>query len=460
MGVGFHRRVKVKTSLQDDDVSIDDTTTKPLFTPQEKGRKVHVVQTMIIMKNAHPSLTLEDRGVERRLCVFVLASGCHWLMASESVSWPSALGWLTRGARQYHPPAFALVPRVNLRTSEVLDSSADSGSTVNKGFEGQGGGVLLERRTGLTKSEREGSVSNLAMNSRRRLWVWKATAPRMYLLVDRKVWVAICFKGVPAVLRWDLPSNPTRRQNVHDDELSGSPVTATDNAAVAAVRNVVEADRRVTIDEIMIRLPPGIEIRRSSIGTIMSDVLNFLKVCTRWVPRLLLENHKQQRMELSWKCIKEMEINCFPVLPLEMKAGCIIQLQKQNDKTWQSMAMENFKWEFFTHPPYSPELAPSDFHLYPALKWHLGGKHFANDDEVQAEFEAVPNMEADAFAADSNMSTDSAPPTGGTGHDNHAVVVAGRKVLNLLREICLLIIKSRGFYTLPSGTKTVTPEEQ
>ncbi|UYV65722.1 hypothetical protein LAZ67_3005238 [Cordylochernes scorpioides] len=89
------------------------------------------------------------------------------------------------------------------------------------------------------------------------------------------------------------------RQNVHDDERSGSPVTATDNAAIAAVRNVVEADRRVTIDDIMIRLPPGIEIRRSSIGIIMSDVLNFLKVCTRWVPRLLLENHKQQRMEAA-----------------------------------------------------------------------------------------------------------------------------------------------------------------
>ncbi|UYV81523.1 hypothetical protein LAZ67_20001426 [Cordylochernes scorpioides] len=51
--------------------------------------------------------------------------------------------------------------------------------------------------------------------------------------------------------------------------------------AVAAVRNVVEADRRVTIDKIMIRLPPGIEIGRSSIGTIMSDVFNFRKVCAR-----------------------------------------------------------------------------------------------------------------------------------------------------------------------------------
>ncbi|UYV66158.1 hypothetical protein LAZ67_4000511 [Cordylochernes scorpioides] len=89
------------------------------------------------------------------------------------------------------------------------------------------------------------------------------------------------------------------RQNLHDDERSGRPVTATDNVAVAAVRNVMEADRRVTIDEIMIRLPPGIEIGRSSIGTIMLDVLNFRKVCAIWFPRLLSENHKQQRMEAA-----------------------------------------------------------------------------------------------------------------------------------------------------------------
>ncbi|UYV66495.1 hypothetical protein LAZ67_4001877, partial [Cordylochernes scorpioides] len=89
------------------------------------------------------------------------------------------------------------------------------------------------------------------------------------------------------------------RQNVRDDERSGRSVTATDNAAVAAVQNVVEADRRVTIDEILIRLLPGIEIGRFPIGTIMSDVLNFRKVCARWVPRLLSENHKQKRMETA-----------------------------------------------------------------------------------------------------------------------------------------------------------------
>ncbi|UYV82191.1 hypothetical protein LAZ67_21001303 [Cordylochernes scorpioides] len=36
---GFHRRVKAKTHFQYDDAPRDDITTKPLFTPQEKGRK-------------------------------------------------------------------------------------------------------------------------------------------------------------------------------------------------------------------------------------------------------------------------------------------------------------------------------------------------------------------------------------------------------------------------------------
>ncbi|UYV74156.1 hypothetical protein LAZ67_11002263 [Cordylochernes scorpioides] len=53
-------------------------------------------------------------------------------------------------------------------------------------------------------------------------------------------------------------------------------------------------------------------------------------------------------------------------------------------RTTQTL-LESFKWVIFPHPPYSLDLTPSDFHLFPALKLHLGGKHFANDDEVQAE---------------------------------------------------------------------------
>ncbi|KAG5333101.1 SETMR methyltransferase, partial [Acromyrmex charruanus] len=35
------------------------------------------------------------------------------------------------------------------------------------------------------------------------------------------------------------------------------------------------------------------------------------------------------------------------------------------------------------HPPYSPDLAPSDFYLFPKLKESLGGHHFNSNDEVK-----------------------------------------------------------------------------
>jgi histone-lysine N-methyltransferase SETMAR len=40
-------------------------------------------------------------------------------------------------------------------------------------------------------------------------------------------------------------------------------------------------------------------------------------------------------------------------------------------------------WENFDHPPYGPDLAPSDFHLFPKMKEFLGGKQMAADEEVK-----------------------------------------------------------------------------
>ena len=39
------------------------------------------------------------------------------------------------------------------------------------------------------------------------------------------------------------------------------------------------------------------------------------------------------------------------------------------------------------HAPYSPDLAPSDYHLFPGLKKHLKGRHFSSDAEVIAATE-------------------------------------------------------------------------
>ena len=44
--------------------------------------------------------------------------------------------------------------------------------------------------------------------------------------------------------------------------------------------------------------------------------------------------------------------------------------------------LQRFGWDI-THPPYSPDLAPSEFHLFPKLKEHLSGMRFNNNDEVK-----------------------------------------------------------------------------
>ena len=42
-----------------------------------------------------------------------------------------------------------------------------------------------------------------------------------------------------------------------------------------------------------------------------------------------------------------------------------------------------FPWELLPHPPYSPDLAPSDFFLFPKLKKHLKGVYFNDTNEAK-----------------------------------------------------------------------------
>jgi len=51
--------------------------------------------------------------------------------------------------------------------------------------------------------------------------------------------------------------------------------------------------------------------------------------------------------------------------------------------TLQNLIM-TFGWEQFDHPSYSPDLAPSDFHLFLHLKSFLDGRRFHNDEVKEA----------------------------------------------------------------------------
>jgi [histone H3]-lysine36 N-dimethyltransferase SETMAR len=45
--------------------------------------------------------------------------------------------------------------------------------------------------------------------------------------------------------------------------------------------------------------------------------------------------------------------------------------------------LKTLNWEILSHPPYSPDLAPSDFHLFASMGHSLAEQHFFNFEEVE-----------------------------------------------------------------------------
>jgi histone-lysine N-methyltransferase SETMAR len=44
--------------------------------------------------------------------------------------------------------------------------------------------------------------------------------------------------------------------------------------------------------------------------------------------------------------------------------------------------IKKLNWEILDHPPYSPDLAPSDYHLFRSLQHHINNKKFERFEEV------------------------------------------------------------------------------
>ena len=79
-----------------------------------------------------------------------------------------------------------------------------------------------------------------------------------------------------------------RRENVHDDPLSGRPSVVNEDM-VRAFEEKIRENRRFTITLLSLHFP---QISRSLLHEIVSDELGFWKLCARWVPKMLTEEHK------------------------------------------------------------------------------------------------------------------------------------------------------------------------
>lgn len=65
--------------------------------------------------------------------------------------------------------------------------------------------------------------------------------------------------------------------------------------------------------------------------------------------------------------------------------------------------LEKMRWQVVPHPPYSPDLAPSDYHLFRSLQNHLKGKKFDDQNQLENDLKTYFTSKPEKFYLDGIM---------------------------------------------------------
>lgn len=108
------------------------------------------------------------------------------------------------------------------------------------------------------------------------------------------------FEGQKSLIYWNSPSNwntwmskkiTSGRTKIHGEESTGRPSVAEET--FAKVKELMRKDRSISLKALCILVP---EVSRSTIHRILKKKLEYRKEYKRWVPRVLTENYKLQRI--------------------------------------------------------------------------------------------------------------------------------------------------------------------
>ncbi|GFN81199.1 histone-lysine N-methyltransferase SETMAR [Plakobranchus ocellatus] len=237
------------------------------------------------------------------------------------------------------------------------------------------------------------------------------------------------------------------RTSLGDEPKSGRPKTSTNEENTTRVDELIRCDRRMKIREIALKL----EIPKSTVHEIVHDTLGYRKVSARWVPKMLTEDHKLQRVEISLRLLQRCQQDNGDEDTTQFGVGPGGDFQANNslfdnlitgDETWCINAarycstldrlkeairrkrpgllrrgvvlqhynatphsanltqqwLQRYGWEILPHPAHSSDLALSDFHLFGPLKRHLGGMAFETEDDLISELRNwFDNLDVDFF---------------------------------------------------------------
>ena len=129
------------------------------------------------------------------------------------------------------------------------------------------------------------------------------------------------------VFRW-VKAFKAGKFSVEDDTRPGRPKTSVTKANIADVKTVVEQDARISVKDIA----SCTGISEGSVQIILKKRLDLRKVCARWVPHLLTEEQKTQRLKCArdlLKTYKGCNSQLFLTCKHVMKPGCTCLSHKE-----------------------------------------------------------------------------------------------------------------------------------
>ncbi|PNF19239.1 hypothetical protein B7P43_G08215 [Cryptotermes secundus] len=166
------------------------------------------------------------------------------------------------------------------------------------------------------------------------------------------------------------------RTSCDNEPKQSRPRTSRSDNMVERLEKVVLEDRRLSVENIASKV--GISV--GSVHTILHEDLRMRKVSSRWVPRILEDDHKAARMAI-----------CQAMLTRD---------EGMNGTFFSSIFLRENNLEMVSHAPYSPDLAPSDFWLFPTTKDALRGRTFTSRAAIaSAIFQWSKQTPTEAFAA-------------------------------------------------------------
>jgi histone-lysine N-methyltransferase SETMAR len=91
------------------------------------------------------------------------------------------------------------------------------------------------------------------------------------------------------------------RISIEDDPRSGRPSTTTDDPHVAQVRSAIRYNRRLIVREVK----EDCDISLGSCRNILTEKLGMCRVAAKFVPHLLTDEQKEQRVAISQELLDQ-----------------------------------------------------------------------------------------------------------------------------------------------------------